>query len=203
MDREDPQFVRACALVVVLGVIAMGIATVAADIVVPENDWISDTISEMAAGQDTRWIADLGIYGLAVGIMFAALGCAHLHPGSTRWSIGTGLLGVAAFVVFMIGVRNEYGDGDNDGVSIHLYLVAALGLLMTAIPLLLSVAAGLVSHGHLVALRVLGVLWAVTAPIFFIMPDGYDGAYERGLGVLAGVILLTIASLLRRGAGRI
>ena len=203
MDREDPQFVRACALVVLIGVVAMAIATTAADIVVPNNDFVSDTISEMAAGQDTRWIADLGIYGLAVGIMFAALGCAHLHPGSTRWSIGTGLLGIAAFVVFMIGVRNEYGDGDNDGVSIHLYLVAALGVLLTVVPLLLSAAAGLVSHRHLVALRLLGILWGIAAPIFFIMPDGYDGLYERGLGVLAGLILLTIASLLRRGAGRI
>ena len=200
MSREDPQFVRACAYLTVVGVVAMAVALVIADIVVPDNDWVSDTISEMAAGQDTRWIADLGIYGLAGAVLAAALGCAHLHPGHTGWSLGTGALGLLAFVIFMIGVRNEYGDGDREGVEIHIYLVYAVGVLVAAAPLLLSGGVGLVSHGHMVALRALGVLWIVTAPVFFFVPDAWDGAYERGLGVLAGAILLTLASFLRKDA---
>ena len=200
MTRYDPQFVLGCALFVLIGVLIAGFAIVAADIYVPDNDFIADTISEMAAGHTTRWIADLGIYGLALAVLAAALGCAHIHPGHNFWSFGTGALGIMAFVIFMIGVRDEYGDGDSEGIAIHIYLVYALGALMAAAPLLLSRAAGLISHGHLVALRILGILWIVAAPIFFFVPDSVDGLYERGLGVIAGAILLTIASLLRKAA---
>ena len=200
MTRYDPQFVLGAALFVVLGVLGAGTALVIADFVVEGNDFVSDTISEMAAGQENRWIMDLGIYGLAGAVLAAALGCAHIHPGHSLWSLGTAALGLMAFVIFMIGVRDEYGDGDSEGVAIHIYLVYALGVLMAAAPLLLSRAAGLISHAHLVALRVLGILWIVAAPIFFFVPDGWDGLYERGLGVIAGLVLLSVASLLRKAA---
>ena len=198
--RHDPQFVLVCATVVVLGVLMSAAALVTADFIVEGNDFVSDTISEMAAGQENHWLMDLGIYGLALAVLAAALGCAHVHLGHTRWSLGTGALGLMAFVIFMIGVRDEYGDGDTDGTTIHLYLVYALGVLMAAAPLLLSPAATGLSHGHVVALRALAILWIVTAPIFFFVPDAWDGLYERGLGAVAAAILLTIASLLRKGA---
>ena len=199
-SRHDPQFVLACAALVVLGVIMSAIALVTADFIVEGNDFVSDTISEMASGQENRWIMDLGIYGLALATLSAALGCAHIHLGHTRWSLGTGALGLMAFVIFMIGVRDEYGDGDNEGIAIHIYLVYALGVLMAAAPLLLSPAATGLSHAHVVALRSFAILWVVAAPIFFFVPDAWDGLYERGLGVIAAAILLSIASLLRKGA---
>lgn len=50
------------------------------------------------------------------------------------------------------------------------------------------------------ALRGFGALWVVSAPVFFFLPTDIDGIYERGLGVIASAILITLAVFfIRRG----
>jgi len=63
---------------------------------------------------------------------------AHLHLGNWRWSVGIVGLALLGLIVFLIGARNEYGDNDNEGVVIHIYLVYALGILMAVVPALMA-----------------------------------------------------------------
>ena len=98
--------------------------------------------------------------------------------------------------MFLVGARNEYGDGDDEGVVIHSYLVYALGFLFLAVPMAMSFGARAAGVGFLRAFRVGSVLWALAAPPFFLMPDGIDGAYERGLMLLAFVFVIALGRLL-------
>jgi hypothetical protein len=41
------------------------------------------------------------------------------------------------------------------------------------------------------------LLWVPLAPVFFFMPDGLDGIYERGLGLVTFAFVVAIALTLR------
>jgi hypothetical protein len=167
---------------------------------VPNHDWIADTISDLAAG---RWeiIMDLALYGFAAGLLAIALAAAHAHLGGLVWSAGVVSLAMLSAVIIVVGARNEYGDGDSEGVVIHIYLVYALGALFLAVPFCMR--PGL-DRGHpraRRALTILGALWAVAAPVFLFLPTSFDGLYERALGLIACGIVVTL-SLVFLGRGR-
>jgi hypothetical protein len=63
-------------------------------------------------------------------------------------------------------------------------LVYALGALFAAIPAL--AAAGLYRIGRVWARLSIAtaVAWLLLAPVFFFVPEGWNGAYERGLGLI-------------------
>ena len=113
------------------------------------------------------------------------MGASHAHLGGDRWSWAVGGLGFLALIVFLVGARNEYGDGDDEGVAIHVYLVYALGALFAAVPWMMSRGAGIMGRGYRVGFRWLGTIWGLAAPVFFFLPTGIDGLYERGLGLVA------------------
>ena len=89
--------------------------------------------------------------------------------------------------------RNEYGDGDDEGVVIHIYLVYGLGVLFLAAPL--SMAAGFGRDPPKVrsALIGLAIAWGVSAPLFLMAPTSIDGLAERVLGLIACAILAVMA----------
>lgn len=165
-----------------------------ADFVVPDHDWIADTISDLGAGR-YEFIVDIGIYAFSAALVATALGAAHLHLGQWDWSVGVIGLALAGLIVFLVGARNEYGDNDNEGVVIHIYLVYALGLLFTLVPLCMARGAG-GTHGRV--LVGLALLWLIAAPVFFFLPTGIDGVYERGLGLIAMAMVVTLAHLFRQ-----
>ena len=96
-------------------------------------------------------------------------------------------------MVFLVGARNEYGDSDKDGAVIHVYLVYALGLAFAVIPWAMSAGAGAIRPVLRRVCRAVTVLWVPLAPIFFVMPDGYDGIYERVLGLITFAFVIAIA----------
>ena len=116
--------------------------------------------------------------------------------------LATATVVLLAVCVVIIGARNEYGDSDNEGVVIHIYLVYALGGLFFAAFLI----GGL--SGRRVASSLPGVswaclaLWTVGAPTFFFLPTGWDGLWERGLGVICVVWCTVFALALRQFAQR-
>ncbi|RKF16204.1 DUF998 domain-containing protein [Roseovarius spongiae] len=185
----------------ICGCAALIAGAVVAAFLVPNHDWISDTISDLAAGR-SEIAMDIALYGFSVGLFATALGAAHLHPGGGAWSTGIFCLAILAGIVIIVGARNEYGDSDSDGVVIHSYLVYALGLLFLAMPLCMAWA---LPHHHSRVRRVLiglGLLWGCTAPVFFFLPTGIDGLYERALGVIAAAMIVTLCTVFI-GAGRL
>ncbi|WP_163025751.1 DUF998 domain-containing protein [Chachezhania antarctica] len=198
-NENQPMLMICLGWFVVFGCVTLSASILIADFVVPDHDWIADTISDLGAGR-YEFIVDIGLYAYSAAILCAALLAAHVHMGGKGWSIG--ILGLLVFglLVFLIGARNEYGDADSDGWVIHGYLVYALGAAVAVVAF--SMAKGLqrANYRYAYTLRGLGVLWVICTPAFYFLPTGIDGIYERWLGVIASAILITLAIFfIRRG----
>lgn len=179
-----PAYVRALSYAAVAGCVLFALAILVADFVVPDHDWVSDTISDLGAGR-YAFIVDIGIYAFSASLLLTGLLSAHVHLGGASWSLGSVGFALLGLIVFLVGARNEYGDQDQDGTVIHIYLVYALGVLMVALPVALQGGARTVGRAHARLLLAIAILWALSAPLFFFMGTGWDGLYERYLGLIA------------------
>ncbi len=157
---------------------------------------IKDTISDLAASkaEDTPadQLADLGLYAFVASVLATTYGLLRWRIDRLDWKIGSGLLVIVALCVALIAGYEAYTSGE--GRVIHYRLVYVLGL---AFPLTVLLTAGQFReiNGPLgIALYVGGALWLVLAPLLFLVPTGYDGAYERLLagGKLAWFITMGV-----------
>ncbi|WP_375257336.1 DUF998 domain-containing protein [Citreimonas sp.] len=199
--RPDATLLRICSILGLLGTAALIASNIAGSVMVPGHDWVADTVSDLAAGE-FEIIQDVGFYGFAAGLFAVALGLAHMRLSGTRMTVTILSLAVLTGIVVMVGARNEYGDNDEEGVVIHIYLVYALGLLFLA-----AFAAPVAVFRQLS--RTLGrisilcaIVWAIMAPIFFVMPTGYDGAWERALGIVAALWVAAVSHEIGKCATR-
>lgn len=167
-------------------------AVLIADFAVPDHDWIADTISDLGAGR-LAFIVDIGIYAYSLSLIACAVAASHVHLGGRGWTVGRYVLIATGLIVFLVGARNEYGDGDSTGIVIHTYLVCALGLGFAVMPWIMSPGVGSVSPGAAMVCRAVTVLWVPLAPVFFFLPTGFDGLYERVLGGITFAFVLALA----------
>ncbi|WP_257883900.1 DUF998 domain-containing protein [Roseobacter insulae] len=201
----DTALLLVAAWIAIGGTVAMLVGNVVGSIVVPDHDWVADTVSDLAAGR-YEIIQDVALYGFAGSLIACAIAAAHLHLDGTRWNIGVACLALLAMCVVVIGARNEYGDNDTEGVVIHIYVVYVLGLLFAALFLTMGRGLSHIARRYGVISYCCAALWIIGAPVFFFMPTGYDGAFERGLGVIAVVWVLSFSWMLisvARGAEQI
>lgn len=190
---EHPHLLRSLAWIAIAGCVVFAISILIADQVVPEHDWMADTISDLGAGR-YEFIVDMGIYAYAGSLFACAVGAAHAHLGGRGWTLSIYGLILTGLLVFLIGARNEYGDGDDEGWVIHSYLVYAIGLTYAVMPWAMSEGMGRISKRLKWIARGVTVAWVPLAPIFFFFPNGYDGAYERFLGAVTFVFVIALAA---------
>lgn len=197
--EDQPMLMIALGWYAILGCAIFAVSILVADFVVPDHDWIADTISDLGAGR-YEFIVDIGIYAFSASLVSVALLAAHVHMGGWKWSCGIIGLALLGLVVFLVGARNEYGDNDSEGVVVHIYLVYGLGVLMALVPWLMSEGAGRAGGHYGRALLGISIIWALSAPVFFFLPDGIDGIYERFLGLIAfGLVVVLSRLFIRRG----
>lgn len=201
MARPCPILLTACGIVGMLGSLALVAGNVVGSMVVPGHDWVADTVSDLAAGK-YEFIQDVSLYGYAAALLACAIGAAHYHLGTGRWSVGILCLTLLALMVVIIGARNEYGDGDEEGIVLHIYFVYVLGALFAAAPFLMARGMGREARSFRWIALTCGALWALAAPIFFFLPTGWDGAWERGLGLITVVWIVSLSWLLLRAGWR-
>ena len=194
---EQQFLLRFFSLLSVFGCIALTVSILIADFVVPDHDWIADTISDLGAGR-YEFIVDIGLYAFSAALIGIAVLAAHVHLGVWDWSVGIIAFILFGLLVFLIGARNEYGDDDSDGWVVHIYLVYALGIAMTVACFALARGAARAKPRYRTILISTGVVWVVSAPVFFFLPTNIDGLYERYLGALSFVPVLTLAHLFYR-----
>ncbi|WP_334061057.1 DUF998 domain-containing protein [Limimaricola cinnabarinus] len=194
---ERPYLLKLLALAGFLGCASLILGTLIAQMLVPDYNWMRDTISDLAAG---RWeiVMDLALYGFGGGLLATALAASHSHLGRGGWSVGVVSLVLLSVLVAIIGARNEYGDNDAGGVVLHIYFVYLLGMLFLAVPFTMAPGLQKDHGGAAKALILLGVAWAIVAPIFFFVPTGIDGLVERILGLIACGIVGTLCSVFHR-----
>lgn len=193
--HPNTQLLMAVGVIAIAGSVFMVLGNVIGSIVVPNHDWIADTVSDLAAGK-YEIIQDVALYGYAASLVACAIGAAHLHLDGLRWNLGIGCLALLAMCVVIIGARNEYGDQDSDGIVIHIYVVYVLGVLFSALFILMARGMGKVAKAYRTISYVCAAFWIVGAPIFFVMPSAYDGAFERGLGVITLVWVVAFSWIL-------
>lgn len=188
---EQPYLLMTLAVVGILGCVVLVVGVFVAQALVPDYDWVADTISDLAAGE---WeiVMDVSLYVFAAGLFAVSLAAAHAHLGRTGWSIGVFSFAFLAALVVIVGSRNEYGDGDNEGVVIHIYLVYGIGALFALAPLCMARTIGARSAWAGRALIGLTVVWVILCPVFLLSPTWIDGVLERMLGVIACAIVLTV-----------
>jgi uncharacterized protein DUF998 len=180
--EPDTMLASVCGVVAVVGALALVASNLIGSMLVPGHDWMADTISDLAAGK-YEIIQDVGMYLYVAALLGLAIGAAHLHTGTRAWSGMSLGLALIALCVTIIAARNEYGDGDNDGVVIHIYVVYAMGLLFVAT---FAMAAWYETTFRIRAMSAICAgLWVVGAPAFFMSPTAYDGGIERALGVVS------------------
>ena len=197
--QEEPRLLVGLGIYAIIGCAIFVVSILIADFVVPDHDWIADTISDLGAGR-YEFIVDIGIYAFSGSLIAIALLSAHVHFGGKGWTFGIVAFAVLALIVFLVGARNEYGDGDHEGVVIHIYLVYALGALMALIPFVMANGVARAGRQYKRLLTGLGALWVVSAPVFFMLPTSIDGVYERYLGLIAIAVVVTFAlCFIRRG----
>jgi hypothetical protein len=189
---ERPPLLKGMAILGVAGWVVFTICILVADFVVPDHDWIADTISDLAAGE-YEMITDMGIYAYSAALLACAVGASHAHMGGRGWTWSVYALIVTGLVVFLVGARDEYGDGDGESVKLHVYLVWTLYGTFSFMPWAMSGGVALVSRGIAWTLRGVTVAWVLLAPVFFFLPTGYDGAYERMLGAITFVFVTCLA----------
>jgi len=196
---EQPALLRALSLLAVFGCIALAGSILIADFVVPDHDWIADTISDLGAGR-YEYIVDTGLYIFSAAMIGLAVLAAHIHLGAWDWSVGIVALIIFGLLVFLVGARNEYGDNDSEGWVIHIYLVYAIGLAMTVACFALARGAARASPRYRTILIATGIVWVASAPVFFFLPTDIDGIYERYLGAVSFAFILTLAHLFTQRA---
>ena len=195
LSVNAPPLLMSCGIVGLIGCIALVASNVIGSMLVPDHDWVADTVSDLGAGE-YEIIQDTGLHLYAAGLLACAIGAAHHHLGRGRWSLGILSLAILALCVEIVGVRNEYGDGDEEGIVVHTWIVYGLGVFFTAAPLLMAKGLGRVSGTFRWISIVCAILWAICAPIFFFLPTSIDGIWERGLGVITMVWVGTLSWVL-------
>lgn len=198
LNPDRFRFASMCAWAAIAASAVSIVTILIADFTVQSNDMIADTISAMAAGPE-MWFAEIGIYAFAFALMAIALGAAAAHPGGWSWSVATVGFVVLGVTVFLIGFRDEYGDGDFDASeTVHIELVYTLAATAALTTFLASRGTKPIHETLGRALLVLAGAWTILAPIFVFLPTAYDGIYERFLALLLVAIVGTMSMVLQR-----
>ena len=192
--RQGDSVLRLAGQLGVLGSIALPVANAAGVMVVERHSWISDTISDLAAGPH-EWIQDVGLYLFALALAAVGAGLWRLHLGGWGWRIGAGLLWLLAADVALMAFWEDYSNHD-PGFTIHPYAVYLFGIGFGLALLLLARGLGQIGRGWAWASLALFIAWAVLAPIYFFVPPAIEGIYERGLGLIVIGWLLAVSVLL-------
>ncbi|MEE4350327.1 MAG: DUF998 domain-containing protein [Pacificimonas sp.] len=192
-------------LIIGLTILAV-LGDVAAILSVDNYSPVRDTISELAAVDGSRF-EDPAILALALALFLTMVLLAVRKGGGAKWLTGLGFLLLCSIVVALMALWNAYdapGGAMREGsfaLSAHRKLVWILGgAFFGAATLLADRLKAIGAPWREKASLGLAFLWLVTAPIFFFVDTGIDGAYERGLAliVIAWLWIAATASADRR-----
>jgi hypothetical protein len=112
------------------------------------------------------------------------------------------LLFLLGLDIILLARHDAYGDGLPGGIEVHIYLVYFLGITFPLIAWFAGSGLKQISRRWAQLSRGLAVAWLVLAPPFFFVPDAWDGAYERFLGLLMVGWVVSVALLLTRAGLR-
>ena len=179
-DLNDDWITQSCGIVSMSGCAIAAASDIIGAQLSDEISFVSDTISDLAAGGRFDWLADLGLYAFVAAVLAAAIGLSRWRVAGWEWKIGKLLLALMAILVTIVGAYEAY-SGQGSKPEVHIYLVYVLGISFPLVVWLKSEGIGKAHGGLKTKLRVFAVLWFLAGPLLFIVPTQYDGLYERFL----------------------
>ncbi len=195
-SRANVALLTVCGWLGIAGAVAAVLSDIVGSAVVPDYSWISDTISDLAAGRYSI-IQDVGLYAFAASLLACAIGTANFHSGQNRWTAGVLALAVMAAIVTVIGARNEYGDRDTvHSWGVHLGLVYFLMLLFFATTLVMAPGMTRLRARYRTWSLVCSGLFVLTAIAYFLAPDDFIGLTERAVVLVAIAWVVAVSRML-------
>jgi hypothetical protein len=191
-----------CGVIGAFGSFLVVITDIIGAIVVDGYNPISQTISSLAI-TEKAWIQDVGLNCFAASFAACAIGLYYLRLEGWKWKSGTFMLMLLAVDILVISEYDRYADQDSFGATVHLFCVIVLGILFTLAPIALATGFRRISY-HLYRYSLgTAVAWAITSPIFFFIPNSWDGAYERFIALIMVAWISMISRVLfRYGTGQ-
>ena len=166
-------------------------------LLLPDYSPLSGTISELGAGPHHD-LQDAGLVLFVIGILALFGGLVLRGEACTRAYVVRGAFLLLAIDITLIALVNEYGDGDTGGMVLHPYFVGALYVLVAVLLWLGPTVEPTKGSSWAKLGRVLAVIWVLTAPFFYMVPDSINGAYERFLGlIMVASVAIAAYELLR------
>ena len=141
IDAERPYLLLGLGLLGLFGCVAMLIGTVAAQIAVPDHNWIADTISDLGAGK-LEIVMDVTLYCFAGGLIATALAASHAHLGGVGCALGILALAILAGLVIVVGARNDTVTMTMQASSFTPIWCSALGAFFLQAPLCMAAGIG-------------------------------------------------------------
>ncbi len=145
-------------------------------IVHEEHNPISNTISMLAIGK-YGWIQDLGLDIFAIGFVAIAIGLFTWKSNGTKWIIALVIMVLIGVDLILIAEHNQYAG--RPGEKIHRKLVYALAALFFILNVLISFDIKSLKPSLKRFSLWIAFLWIVLSPLFPLISDNWDGAYER------------------------
>ncbi|MGB3294247.1 MAG: DUF998 domain-containing protein [Phormidesmis sp.] len=204
MNQKQPniRLLMICGLVGLFGCVSVVVTDFIGIAAVDGYNPISQTISALAI-TEKAWIQDTGLNLFAASLAACAVGLLSMSLGSWKWKVGASMLLILAIDVLLISEHDKYAGREGVGASIHIYCVYALGILFTLAPALLSSGLQKVSRGWQRFSLWTAICWAALSPVFFFVPNGWDGAYERFISLFMITWVALISWLLvQKGFGK-
>ncbi len=172
-----------CGAAGLLGCFAVLAGNIIGILVNEDHNPISETISALAIGP-YAWIMDSSLCLFAAALLACALGLYRWHLDGAKWTAATGLLALLGIDVIVIALYNQYAGGQSTGAQVHFFAVCALGILVGLIAFLLVSGLREIAPSWVRFSFWFGLAWVILAPLFSLVPTGWEGAYERFLGLL-------------------
>ena len=198
----DSRFLLICGAIGLIGSTAVVLANLIGIIVRDGYNPIAQTISDLAIG-DYAWIQDYGLDAYAAGVFACGIALYKWQAGGRWWGVTAILLVLLTLDVILIAEHNQYAGRPGRGAAIHLQLVYVLGLLFTLIPVSFAIGVRSLDRRWFRFSLGIAVAWLIAGPAFFFVPDGWDGGFERLVGLLMFSWTVAISWLLiQQGRGR-
>ncbi|MGB3612264.1 MAG: DUF998 domain-containing protein [Elainellaceae cyanobacterium] len=191
----NPKLSIICGVIGLLGSFSSVATNLAGIIIVERHNPISETISKLAIGE-YAWLQDIGLDALALGLVAIAIALIRWNLGGFQWKAGATLTILLALDIVLIAEHNQYAGREGIGANIHIYCVSALGLLFALMTWFLGDGLRKVGQNWQRFSRAISLIWTTLAPIFFVVPDSWDGAYERFVALIMLTWITAISWLL-------
>ena len=176
--------IRRYTALALFGCLAVALADVIAwAVIVEDYSPISETISALAVGPGS-WLLDAGLWTFAAGCLALGAAMYRWRPGGLLWVLGSLAVMLLGPDIGVIALFNEYAGTANAGANVHLSAVYVLGALVALAALLVVPALKMLDDQLGRRSLWFGIAWLILSPIFFFVPDSWNGGYERALALM-------------------